>query len=541
MSGKRTVVLGFLGSNLDAGGRKRWDRWRPTVDLCRHDDLIVDRLEILHDRAWTSLASIVRNDVRQVSPETETVLRVTDMGDPWDFEAVYAHLHDFAAEYPWRPEEEDYLIHITTGTHVAQICWFLLAESRRIPAKLVQTAPPARNQRDLDPAERAGTYTIIDLDLSRYDRIATRFAREQIAGLSFLKSGIATRNVAFNALIERIERVAIVSPAPILLQGPTGSGKSRLARRIYELKRARSKVVGGFVEVNCATIRGDGAMSALFGHVKGSFTGALRDRPGLLRAADHGVLFLDEVAELGVEEQALLLRALEEKTFLSVGADTEVGSDFQLIAGTNTDLAEAVAEGRFREDLLARINLWTFHLPGLAARPEDVEPNVDYELARFAESTGCTVRFNKEARDAFLRFATAPDATWPGNFRDLNAALTRLATLAESGRITVDLVAEEVLRLRATWQRRRPDDDVATLVPLLGRDSVDALDRFDRVQLADVVRVVRRSGSLSAAGRELFARSRARKQSVNDADRVRKYLIRHGALEPLRSQGVVSS
>ena len=540
MPGKRTVVLGFLGSNLDAGGRKRWDRWRPTVDLCRHDDLIVDRLEILHDRAWTSLASIVRNDVRQISPETETVLRVTDMGDPWDFEAVYAHLHDFASAYPWRPEEEDYLIHITTGTHVAQICWFLLAESRRIPAKLVQTAPPARNQRDMDPAERAGTYTIIDLDLSRYDRIATRFAREQIAGLSFLKSGIATRNVAFNALIERIERVAIVSPAPILLQGPTGSGKSRLARRIYELKRSRSKVIGGFVEVNCATIRGDGAMSALFGHVKGSFTGALRDRPGLLRAADHGVLFLDEVAELGVEEQALLLRALEEKTFLSVGADTEVGSDFQLIAGTNTDLAEAVAEGRFREDLLARINLWTFHLPGLAARPEDVEPNVGYELARFAESTGRTVRFNKEAREAFLRFATAPDATWPGNFRDLNAALTRLATLAESGRITVDLVAEEVSRLRATWQRRLPDDDVATLVPLLGRDSVDALDRFDRVQLADVVRVVRRSGSLSAAGRELFARSRARKQSVNDADRVRKYLIRHGALEPLRSQGAVS-
>ena len=99
---------------------------------------------------------------------------------------------------------------------------------------------------------------------------------------------------------------------------------------------------GPFVEVNCATLRGDAAMSALFGHVKGAFTGALRDRPGLLRAADGGVLFLDEIGELGADEQAMLLRALEEKRFLPLGGDREVTSDFQLIAGTNRDLADEV-------------------------------------------------------------------------------------------------------------------------------------------------------------------------------------------------------
>ena len=123
-------------------------------------------------------------------------------------------------------------------------------------------------------------------------------------------------------------------------------------------------MTGAFVEVNCATLRGDAAMSTLFGHVRGSFTGALRDRPGLLRAADGGVLFLDEVGELGPDEQAALLRAIEEKQFLPLGADREVRSDFQLIAGTNADLAAAVRVGRFREDLLARINMWTFRLPG---------------------------------------------------------------------------------------------------------------------------------------------------------------------------------
>src|SRR5947209_13311024 len=146
---------------------------------------------------------------------------------------------------------------------------FLLTESDDCPAKLIQTSPPGKRGR-----EGPGTFEIIDLDLSKYDRIASRFQQEQREGVSFLKSGIATRNAAFNRLIARIEQVAINSRDPLLLVGPTGAGKSRLAKRIYELKQARHQVKGEFVEINCATVRGDGAMSTLFGHVKGPFTGA---------------------------------------------------------------------------------------------------------------------------------------------------------------------------------------------------------------------------------------------------------------------------
>ncbi len=125
-----------------------------------------------------------------------------------------------------------------------------------------------------------------DLDLSHHDGIASRFQQEQREAASFLKGGIETRNVTFNRPMDRIEQVAIATRDPLLLMGPTGAGKSRLARRIFELKKSRHTVKGDFVDVNCATLRGDGAMSTLFGHSKDAFTGALKDRPGLLRTAD---------------------------------------------------------------------------------------------------------------------------------------------------------------------------------------------------------------------------------------------------------------
>jgi transcriptional regulatory protein RtcR len=237
----RTVVIGFLGSTLDAGGQSaaRWEKWRPSVALCQHEDLVIDRLELLHARPHMKLAKQVVADIGHVSPETEVRLHCCDPRDAWDFQEVYGALHDFARQYPFDVEKERYLVHITTGTHVAQICMFLLTEARYFPATLLQTSPAIR-QRAHDP----GRYALIDLDLSRYNQIAARFAREKQESTEFLKSGIKTRNDAFNRMIERIERVAVRSRAPLLLNGPTGAGKSLLARRIYELKRTRHQLKG---------------------------------------------------------------------------------------------------------------------------------------------------------------------------------------------------------------------------------------------------------------------------------------------------------
>src|SRR5262245_30745948 len=142
MATRKTVVLGMLGAVLDSGrGPKRWERWRPSVAVCQQDDLVVDRFELLHQPAFTSLARATVEDIAQVSPETQVRCSVLDIRDPWDLEQVYSALHDFARSYPFDPEREDYLVHITTGTHIVQICMFLLAENRQIPGRLLQTSP----------------------------------------------------------------------------------------------------------------------------------------------------------------------------------------------------------------------------------------------------------------------------------------------------------------------------------------------------------------------------------------------------------------
>lgn len=566
-STKKTVVIGYLGTQLDAGTRiQRWQRWRPTVSLMQQPTPI-DRLELLYAPGYRRLLDQVIADIAQVSPHTHVNPVPIALDDPWDLGEVYTRLYDWTRHYPFDPERERYWVHITTGTHIAQICLFLMVESRFIPGVLLQSSPPRKPRLPApvssaqDDAHRStpyaphtpeagqrkaiGSYTLIDLDLSRYDELAQRFEHARMEARDYLKNGIATRNPQFNRLIEEIEQVAVRSSAPVLLTGPTGAGKSHLARKMFELKKSRHQIQGAFVEVNCATLRGDSAASTLFGHKRGAFTGAVSDRPGLLRTAHKGVLFLDEIGELGLDEQAMLLKAVEEKRFLPMGSDHEVHSDFHLIAGTNLDLRHEVAAGRFREDLFARINLWSYHLPGLAERPEDIEPNIDHLLSRASGEGGKAVHFSTEAKHRYLQFAQSHQAPWRGNFRDLSASITRLATLAEGGRIATAQVDAEISRLKWLWQNapapRSPADaqtaDAAAHAPatlsallasVMPADRIARLDLFDRLQLEAVIAVCQRSNSLAEAGRALYDQSRNQRTSQNDSDRLRKYLRKFG-------------
>ena len=258
---------------------------------------------------------------------------------------------------------------------------------------------------------------------------------------------------------------------------------------------------------------------------KGAFTGALADRPGLLKKADGGILFLDEIGELGLDEQAMLLRAIEEKKFFPLGTDTESESRFELICGTNRDLEDAVNEGVFRADLLARINLWDFQLPGLAERREDIEPNLEYELECFARKSGKRITFNKEARAEFMRYALAPETAWRGNFRELNALVTRMATLSSGGRIDENIVKNEISRLRKGQKSSSSD---GRLSQLLGNNYRENFDEFELCQLSRVIEVCRQSRSRAEAGKKLFAVSRKQRNTTNDSDRLGKYLEKFG-------------
>lgn len=522
----KRVVFSILGTTLDRRGKgnDRWERWRPTLSMCQHEDFVVDKLELLFDNHSSHLAKQVTEDIGFVSPETEVVHHSINFPSPWDFESVYATLLDFSKGYTFTPETHEYLVHITTGTHVAQICWFLLTEARQIPGKLLQTSPVKAR------GSAAGKYQIIDLDLSKYDQIASRFNQEHQEGTYFLKNGIETKNKAFNTMIEQLEKVSIRSAEPILITGPTGAGKSQLAHKVYDLRKQKGKIDGKLVSVNCATLRGDNAMSALFGHKKGAFTGAATERPGLLKEANNGLLFLDEIGELGLDEQAMLLNAIENKQFIPLGSDSPSYSNFQLIAGTNKDLISQARKGKFREDLLARIDLWTYQLPSLKERIEDFEANIEFEIERFSKKSGYRIHFNKAAKDAYLTFGQSDTALWSANFRDLNSSITRMGTLADGGRITIDLVKEEIERLTKKWGSSPCDDDRSqhNIASILSVDKLNALDNYDIGILNIIIKTCKTSNSMADAGRKLFNISRTTKSSTNDSHRLKKILEKYG-------------
>jgi transcriptional regulatory protein RtcR len=203
----KRVAIGLLGSKLDSGfDARRWDGWRPSVSLFQHEELLFDRFELLAERQFDALQERVAEDIRLVSPETTVVKHFVDFGrDPWDLATVYGALHDWARGYDFDPEKEEYWIHITTGTHIAQISLFLLVEAGFLPGKLVQTSPRT-NGRVTDPK---GRYAVIDLDLSKYDALSTRFAKDVAETTDFLKSGIATRSAGS---ADRADRGGEVAP-----------------------------------------------------------------------------------------------------------------------------------------------------------------------------------------------------------------------------------------------------------------------------------------------------------------------------------------
>ena len=252
---KKNVIFGMIGIKLDYGFKeKRHWHWRPTISIVKHG-IKFDRMELWYQpdsRESERLKNTIEEDLKSLSPKTELKFHPISFKNPWDFEEVYLKLYDFSKSFEFDLDSEDYYLHMTTGTHVMQVCYFALCEANILPCKIFQTGEDPKiireNDKRLEEWKKVikeqkrqglpkrtpepemldrskGMIQVIDLKSERYKKIASRFHEEKASSEDVLKSGINTRNTTYNGLISQIEEVAQLSSDPILLRGKTGAGK----------------------------------------------------------------------------------------------------------------------------------------------------------------------------------------------------------------------------------------------------------------------------------------------------------------------------
>ena len=283
----------------------------------------------------------------------------------------------------------------------------------------------------LKPFDRQALEIVIRkaLDVSRY-RLENRFFREQTSTTAGV-SGLIGRSPAMQPVYDLVRQVAPTKSA-VLVTGETGTGKELVARAIHDLSPRATKL---FVPLNCSAIPGGLLESELFGHVRGAFTGAQTERVGKFKMADEGTLFLDEVGEMEYPLQAKLLRVLQEGIIEPVGANRRISVDVRIVSSTNRDLRAAIREGKFREDLYHRLNVFHVKLPPLRERKEDIPHLGAAFLAHFSrELSKPRLELSAEALQLLERYA------WPGNVRELRNLMERAAVLTPDGVVSPSLV-----------------------------------------------------------------------------------------------------
>ncbi|MCB1044944.1 MAG: sigma-54-dependent Fis family transcriptional regulator [Acidobacteria bacterium] len=240
-----------------------------------------------------------------------------------------------------------------------------------------------------------------------------------------------TQMIGDSTLIQQLKadiQLAAEAPARVLILGESGSGKELAARSIHELSPRRDEP---FVEMNCAAIPEELIESELFGHVKGSFTGAIENRQGKFEEADRGTLFLDEIGDMSLQTQAKVLRVLQEQRFQRIGSNRTIAVDVRVIAATNKDLEQEIQAGRFRKDLFYRLNVIPITIPPLRERLSDLGPLCRHFAAEFAASYGRpALHFTPSAIEALTGYA------WPGNVRELRNIVERLMIMCRKPEVT---------------------------------------------------------------------------------------------------------
>jgi DNA-binding NtrC family response regulator len=268
-----------------------------------------------------------------------------------------------------------------------------------------------------------------------FDYLEKPYDKNALDRLDAIDTEIISASPKMEAVKKMILKVAR-SNSTVLIRGESGTGKELIARAVHNQSPRSTEM---FQAVNCAAINENLLESELFGHEKGSFTGAHAEKKGLFEIADHGTLFLDEIAELDVGIQAKLLRALQERKIRRVGGIHEISTDVRVIAATNRDLRAMVSDGRFRDDLYYRINVLSIDVPPLRERREDIPVLIDYFLKKHTRNTSRLVRGLTPDTKKLMS-----DYSWPGNVRQLESAIERAILLCEGDLITVEDLPSEV-------------------------------------------------------------------------------------------------
>lgn len=288
----------------------------------------------------------------------------------------------------------------------------------------------------IDSAKEALRRGAFDYLQKPYDKAALlETINRALDRLDAIDSEIISASPKMESVKKMILKVAR-SNSTVLIRGESGTGKELIARAVHNQSPRATEM---FQAVNCAAINENLLESELFGHEKGSFTGAHAEKKGLFEIADRGTLFLDEIAELDVGIQAKLLRALQERKIRRVGGTHELSVDVRVIAATNRDLRAMVSDGRFRDDLYYRINVLSIDVPPLRERREDIPVLIDYFLKKHTKNTSRLITgLTPETRRLMI------DYSWPGNVRQLESAIERAILLAEGDKITIEDLPTEV-------------------------------------------------------------------------------------------------
>ncbi|MDR3110843.1 MAG: sigma 54-interacting transcriptional regulator [Planctomycetaceae bacterium] len=443
---KQNVVIGLVAMRDD----KPDSQWRPTIHLVQktaENGFPIHRFHLLVQKGVKKLAKQLKTEIAQLSPKT--IVQLDDVESlAWDYIDVCNKLFGYINTFPFDYDKEDYQIHITTGTETVKNAWILLLTNNVFRADIIQSLNPHGGAKEL--------YTIVDTSLLRR-QIRLWQNKDTEKRLS------ESNQLTYKEIYEQVREISTCGDSSLcrfLLMGETGTGKTQIAKDIVrdEIKLPDDK----FVDLNCAGISEQTAMSELCGYVKGAFTGAEKDTGGKLKLADGGVLFLDEIGELPLSVQAMLLRCIEDKEFYQVGGSKKIKTDFRLFCATNKNLQKEVAEGRFRKDLFYRIKLWPYFIPPLR---EQIKNRGD-ELVRKKEEEKSVKFENGNVRQFFVDFAEK--AEWQGNYRDFNDIFTRMAFRAKgtpNSAITQDIVESEIELLKIQWDKESetlPTDSVVS-------------------------------------------------------------------------------